>query len=46
VDTSEEAKAWLSGMQKYFKIYNYSIEPKSQRYIYNLIEKKTYGGRI
>ena len=29
VDKGEEAEAWLSGMKKYFQIYNYSNRLKS-----------------
>ena len=34
-----EAKAWLSGMKKYFQIYNYSDELKAKMAIYNLTRK-------
>jgi hypothetical protein len=40
VETGEEAEAWLSGMQKYFQIYNYSSDLKAQMVIYNMTEKK------
>jgi hypothetical protein len=40
VETGEEAEAWLSGMHKYFQIYNYSSELKAQMAIYNLTEKE------
>jgi hypothetical protein len=40
VETGEEVEAWLSGMQKYFQIYNYSSELKSWMAIYNLTEKE------
>ena len=39
VDKDEEAKAWLSGMKKYFQIYNYSDRLKARMAIYNLIGK-------
>jgi hypothetical protein len=26
IETREEVEAWLSGMNKYFQIYNYSSE--------------------
>ena len=37
VENGEEAEAWLSGMRKYFQIYNYSDKLKAQMDIYNLI---------
>jgi hypothetical protein len=40
IETGEEAEAWLSGMQKYFQIYNYSSELKERMAIYNLTEKE------
>jgi hypothetical protein len=40
IETGEEAEAWLSGMQKYFQIYNYSSELKARMAIYNLTEKE------
>ena len=39
VDKGEEAKAWLSGMNKYFHIYKYSDRLKARIAIYNLTEK-------
>jgi len=39
VETGEEAEAWLSGMHKYFQIYNYSGELKAKMAIYNLVGK-------
>ena len=42
----EEAESWLSGMRKYFQIYNYSNQLKARMAIYNLSRKQTYGGKI
>jgi len=39
VETGEEAEAWLSGMKKYFQIYNYCGELKARMAIYNLTGK-------
>ena len=39
VEKGEEAKSWLSGMKKYFQIYNYSDRLKDQKAIYNLTKK-------
>ena len=39
VEKGEEAEAWLSWMNKYFHIYNYSDRLKSQMAIYNLTWK-------
>ena len=39
VEKGEEVEAWLSGMKKYFHIYNYSDRMKSRMVIYNLTEK-------
>jgi len=39
VEKGEEAEAWLSGMKKYFQIYNYSNKLKSRMAIYNLTGK-------
>ena len=39
VEKGEEAEAWLSGMKKYFHIYNYSDRLKARMAIYNLIGK-------
>ena len=35
----EEAESWLSGMKKYFQIYNYSNQLKAKMAIYNLTGK-------
>ena len=35
----EEVKSWLSGMKKYFQIYNYSNELKFKMVIFNLTGK-------
>ena len=35
----EEAESWLSGMKKYFQIYNYSNQLKARMTIYNLTRK-------
>ena len=35
----EEAEAWLSGIKKYFQIYNYSNQLKARMEIYNLTGK-------
>ena len=35
----EEAESWLSGMKKYFQIYNYSNQLKARMAIYNLTGK-------
>ena len=35
----EEAESWLSGMRKYFQIYNYSNQLKARMAIYNLSGK-------
>ena len=42
IKKGEEAEAWLSGMKKYFQIYNYSDELKEKMAIYNLTEKRKY----
>ena len=39
IEKEEEAEAWLSGMKRYFQIYNYSDELKAKMTIYNM-EKK------
>jgi len=39
VDKGEEDEAWLSGMKKYFQIYNYSDRLKARMEIYNLTGK-------
>jgi len=39
IEKGEEVEAWLSGMNKYFQIYNYSDKLKNGMVIYNLIEK-------
>ena len=38
-EKEEEAEAWLSGMKKYFQIYNYSNELKVKIVISNLTGK-------
>ena len=39
IKKGEEAKAWLSGMKKYFQIYNYYDELKEKMAIQNLTGK-------
>ena len=39
VEKGEEAKSWLSGMKKYFQIYNYSDILKYRMAIFNLTGK-------
>ena len=39
IEKGEEEKSWLSGMKKYFQIYNYSGELKEKMTIYNLTGK-------
>ena len=39
VEKCEEAEAWLSGMKKYFQMYNYSDRLKYWMAIYNLTGK-------
>jgi len=39
VETGKEVEAWLSGMKKYFQIYNYSRELNAKMAIYNLVGK-------
>ena len=39
VEKGEEAEAWLSGMKKYFQIYNYSDRLKARMVIYKLTGK-------
>lgn len=39
VEKGEEVEAWLSGMKKYFQIYNYSNKLKAIMAIYNLTGK-------
>ena len=39
VEKGEEVEAWLSGMKKYFQIYNYFDILKARMAIYNLIGK-------
>ena len=39
-EKGEEAESWLSGMKKYFQIYNYSNELKARMAIYNLTGKE------
>ena len=38
-EKGEEAESWLSGMNKYFQIYNYSNQLKARMAIYNLSGK-------
>ena len=38
-EKGEEVESWLSGMKKYFQIYNYSNQLKARMAIYNLIGK-------
>ena len=38
-EKGEEAESWLSGMRKYFHIYNYSNQLKERMAIYNLFGK-------
>ena len=38
-EKGEEVESWLSGMKKYFKIYNYSNQLKVRMSIYNLTGK-------
>ena len=38
-EKGEEAESWLSGMKKYFHIYNYSNQLKERMEIYNLSGK-------
>ena len=38
-EKGEEAESWLSGMRKYFQIYNYSSQLKERMAIYNLSGK-------
>ena len=35
----DEVESWLSGMKKYFQIYNYSNQLKARMAIYNLLGK-------
>ena len=44
-EKGEEVEAWLSGMKKYFHIYNYFDELKEKMAIYNLIKNKFLVGR-
>ena len=39
VEKGEEVGAWLSGIKKYFQIYNYSNRLKAKMAIYNLTGK-------
>ena len=39
-EKGEEAESWLSGMKKYFQIYNYSNQLKARMAIYNLTGKE------
>ena len=45
VEKGEEVSASLSGMKKYFQIYNYSNILKSRMAIYNLNGKDAFGGK-
>ena len=38
-EKGEEAESWISGMKKYFQIYNYSNQLKARMAIYNLTGK-------
>ena len=40
IEKGEEVEGWLSGMKKYFQIYNYSDELKDKMAIYNLTGKE------
>ena len=40
-----EEESWLSRINKYLQIYNYSDEVKVKMVIYNLIGKKIFGER-
>ena len=39
IEKGEEVEALLSGMKKYFQIYNYSNELKEKMAIYNMTRK-------
>ena len=39
IEKGEEVESWLSGMKKYFQIYNYSNQLKARMTIYNLSGK-------
>ena len=39
IEKREDVESWLSGMKKYFQIYNYSDELKAKMAIYNLAGK-------
>ena len=39
IEKGKEAESWLSGMKKYFQIYNYFDELKEKMAIYNLTGK-------
>ena len=45
IEKGEEAESWLSGMKKYFQIYNYSNQLKARMAMYNLSGRLTFGGR-
>ena len=45
-EKGEEAESWLSGMKKYFQIYNYSNQLKARMAIYKLQGNLIYGGKI
>ena len=40
IEKGEEAEAQLSGMKKYFQIYNYFDELKAKMAIYNITRKE------
>ena len=40
LENKEEVEAWLSGMKKQFKTYNYSNKLKSKMPIYNFNRKE------
>ena len=39
IEKVEEVESWLSGMKKYFQIYNYSNQLKARMSIYNILGK-------
>ena len=39
IKKGEEAESWLSGIKKYFQIYNYSNQLKARMDIYNILGK-------
>ena len=44
-EKGEEAKSWLSGMKKYFQIYNYSNQLRLEWLYITSQERMTFGGR-